>query len=201
MNSLTADDYKQDAVVPPANFKIWPMTRIGAITIDIVIFIVVLLLWFIPRKVYRTEHLDDTNSVQRYVSFLFSIDWIPFSLDLRFLCVFFMRSVFVGIGYLYFSNLLSYKACLQNVSLLNILSKNISHTIWCQHHWHFVFTFNIQWYLLLVVFVGLCEWRLASLAHSWFKYSEVCSLKSKIWQKALETKVYMEVTLPIHFQS
>lgn len=73
MNALTADDYKQDVVVPPANFQIWPLTRIGAITIDIVILIVVLLLWFIPRKVYRTEHLDDGNSIQRYVSGVFVI--------------------------------------------------------------------------------------------------------------------------------
>ncbi|XP_067934134.1 uncharacterized protein [Watersipora subatra] len=65
MRDITAYDFKTDVAFPPGNFQIWPATRVGALTIDILLLITFLLLWFIPRKVYNTDGLvlndeDDT---------------------------------------------------------------------------------------------------------------------------------------------
>lgn len=60
-DSFTEDDYKLDVALPPGNFHIWPMTRIGAITIDVVVAIIFIILWFLPRRVYRTDHICDPD--------------------------------------------------------------------------------------------------------------------------------------------
>lgn len=60
------EQYTENVAFPPANFSIWPLTRIGAITIDILILIVAILLWVIPRKVFSEKNLDNSQYVSIY---------------------------------------------------------------------------------------------------------------------------------------
>lgn len=63
MELLTADEFQKDVALPPANFQIWPVTRIGALTVDVLLLLAAILLWVIPRKVYRIDHIGKDGDV------------------------------------------------------------------------------------------------------------------------------------------
>lgn len=63
MDQLTSTEYQKDIIFPPANFEIWPLTRTGALAIDAVVLVVAVLLWVIPRVVYRAERFEDGSQV------------------------------------------------------------------------------------------------------------------------------------------
>lgn len=65
---MDTSQYEQNVPFPPANFDSWPITRIGALTIDALLLIVVLLLWFIPRRVYNLNTVPDDEDEPAYVS-------------------------------------------------------------------------------------------------------------------------------------
>ena len=68
MEFLTDIKFTKDINIAPANLYFWPSLRVAALIIDLLMLVVLVLLWIIPRIVYKTDHIGDEDGILKNVS-------------------------------------------------------------------------------------------------------------------------------------
>lgn len=70
-SNVDLTDYNKTVIFPPANFSLWPMTRVGAIMFDVLLLVLLIVLWIVSRHVYRIKE-EEMEGRSHYVSYLTS---------------------------------------------------------------------------------------------------------------------------------